>query len=42
MTVLKDVKDIAIRFLSEKDVVRHPLVQEIVKAYERAEKRQGV
>ena len=42
VTVLKDVKDIAIRFLSEKDVVRHPLVQEIVKAYERAEKRQGV
>ena len=42
VAVLKDVKDIAIRFLSEKDVVRHPLVQEIVKAYERAEKRQGV
>ena len=42
VTVLKDVKDIAIRFLSEKDVVRHPSVQEIVKAYERAEKRQGV
>lgn len=34
--ILKDVDDVTICFLSEKDVVRHPLVQSVVKAYERA------
>ncbi len=33
--ILKNVKDIAIMYLTDKDVVRHRLVQDIVKAYER-------
>jgi len=33
--VLKNVEDIAILRFSEKDVVRHRLVQEIIKAYEK-------
>ncbi len=37
--ILKDVKDIKIVYFSERDVVRHKLVQEIVKAYDRYEKR---
>jgi phosphate starvation-inducible PhoH-like protein len=37
--ILKDVEDIKVIYFSEKDVVRHKLVQEIVKAYERHEKR---
>lgn len=35
MTVLKNIDDIAIVRLSEKDVVRHKLVQDIVLAYEK-------
>ena len=34
-----DIDDIAIMRLSEKDVVRHRLVQEIIKAYERNEEQ---
>ena len=34
MRILKDVDDIAFTFFSPKDVVRHPLVQRIVEAYE--------
>lgn len=37
--ILKDIEGIAIVYFSEKDVVRHKLVQEIIKAYERYEKR---
>ncbi len=37
--VLEDVKDIAICRLTAADVVRHALVQEIISAYERAEKK---
>jgi phosphate starvation-inducible PhoH-like protein len=37
--ILKDVEDIKIIYFTEKDVVRHKLVQEIVRAYERHEKR---
>lgn len=37
--ILKDVKDIKIVYFSERDVVRHKLVQEIVRAYDRYEKR---
>ena len=33
--MLKGVEGIEFMYLSEKDVVRHPLVQKIVKAYER-------
>ena len=32
--ILKNIEDIGIMYFSEKDVVRHPLVQQIVKAYE--------
>ncbi len=34
MKILEDVEDIAFCRFSEKDVVRHPLVQRIIKAYE--------
>ena len=37
--VLKNIDDIAIMKLTEKDVVRHKLVQDIIKAYEKAEER---
>ncbi len=37
--ILKDIEGIKFIFFSEKDVVRHKLVQEIIKAYERYEKR---
>ena len=36
--VLKDVEGISFTFFTAKDVVRHPLVQRIVTAYERIEK----
>ncbi len=43
--ILKNIEDIAFCTLTEKDVVRHPLVQEIIKAYakydEEKEKRNG-
>ena len=38
--VLSDVKDIAICKLTSADVVRHALVQQIINAYEKAEKKQ--
>ena len=37
--ILKDVDDIEIITLSNKDVVRHPLVQKIITAYEKAENK---
>lgn len=37
--VLAGIKGIKIIHLSEKDVVRHPLVQEIIKAYEKYERK---
>jgi phosphate starvation-inducible PhoH-like protein len=37
--ILKDIEDIKIIYFTERDVVRHKLVQEIVRAYERHEKR---
>lgn len=33
-SILKDVEGIALIYLTEKDVVRHPLVQDIIMAYE--------
>jgi phosphate starvation-inducible PhoH-like protein len=33
--VLQDVDSVAFTFFNSKDVVRHPLVQRIVEAYER-------
>ena len=40
MKVLQKVDDIAFCQLTSKDVVRHPLVQKIVKAYDEYEARQ--
>ncbi|MBE7050367.1 MAG: PhoH family protein [Ruminococcaceae bacterium] len=41
--VLKNIEDISFCYLTEKDVVRHRLVQQIIKAYEkRDERRQKV
>ncbi|MDA8388139.1 MAG: PhoH family protein [Nitrospiraceae bacterium] len=37
--ILKGIKDIKVIYFTEKDVVRHRLVQEILKAYERHDKR---
>ena len=37
--VVKNIEDISICRLTSKDVVRHPLVQKIVKAYEEYEKK---
>ena len=37
--ILKDVEGIKFVYFDEKDVVRHPLVQDIILAYERYEKR---
>jgi phosphate starvation-inducible PhoH-like protein len=36
--ILKDVEDVCFIYFSEKDVVRHRLVQQIIKAYERFER----
>ena len=37
--ILKNIEDIAFCTFTEKDVVRHPLVQKIVQAYEEYEKK---
>ena len=42
MRVLEGVKDIAICRLTAADVVRHALVQEIISAYERADKKPDI
>lgn len=39
--ILKDVKDIGFTYFSPKDVVRHPLVQRIVEAYESDDNSDG-
>jgi phosphate starvation-inducible PhoH-like protein len=39
--ILQGIQGIAFVYFSERDVVRHPLVQEIVKAYSQYEQRQG-
>jgi phosphate starvation-inducible PhoH-like protein len=41
LRVLRGIEDIGICELTSKDVVRHPLVQKIVQAYEDYEKKQG-
>lgn len=41
LKVLKDIDDIGFAHLSSADVVRHPLVQKIVNAYEHYEKKQN-
>ena len=37
--VVKDLEGVSICSLTSKDVVRHPLVQKIVRAYEEYEKK---
>jgi phosphate starvation-inducible PhoH-like protein len=37
LTVLKDINGISFTHFSSRDVVRHPLVQRIVEAYDRSE-----
>lgn len=39
--ILKNIEDIAICNLTNKDVVRHPLVQEIIAAYEKFEQKKA-
>jgi phosphate starvation-inducible protein PhoH and related proteins len=39
LEVLKDVEGISFTFFSVRDVVRHPLVQRIVRAYEAYEQK---
>ncbi len=41
MKILKGIDDIAINVFTEKDVVRHRLVQDIIKAYEKNEMRKS-
>ena len=41
MKILRKIDDIAFCRLTSKDVVRHPLVQQIVQAYEEYEARQA-
>ena len=41
MNVLRDVEDIKINRFSDKDVVRHKLVQDIILAYEKYSRRNG-
>ncbi len=38
--ILKNIDDIAIVQLTDRDVVRHPLVQKIIAAYERSERKE--
>lgn len=40
--ILKNIDDIETVYLNEKDVVRHKLVQDIVKAYEKSEEKANV
>jgi phosphate starvation-inducible PhoH-like protein len=40
LPILKDIEGIGIAMLTNKDVVRHPLVQKIIAAYERAESKE--
>ena len=42
MEVLKDVKGIGFIYFNEKDVVRHKLVRDIIKAYEKYEDKKSV
>jgi phosphate starvation-inducible PhoH-like protein len=39
--ILRGIEGIEFVYFSDRDVVRHPLVQEIIKAYERAEERRN-
>ena len=41
LRIIKGIKGIGTLWLDDKDVVRHPLVKEIINAYTRAEKEEG-
>jgi len=41
MTLLEDVEGIGISLFTNKDVVRHPLVQRIIKAYEKRDAKEA-
>jgi len=41
-TILGDIPDIQFIYLNETDVVRHPLVQEIIKAYDKHERKKAM
>ena len=41
-SILKDIEGIGIMTLTNKDVVRHPLVQKIINAYEKADAKKEV
>ncbi|MBR5468283.1 MAG: PhoH family protein [Firmicutes bacterium] len=41
-TILKDIEGIGIMTLTNKDVVRHPLVQKIINAYEKADAKKEI
>ena len=40
MRILEEVNEIGFVFLTEEDVVRHPIVRKIINAYGKEEKRQ--
>lgn len=40
--IIKNIDDISIFNLTERDVVRHPLIQKIIKAYERADSKKWI
>jgi phosphate starvation-inducible PhoH-like protein len=40
-TILSGIEGIRFSYFSKEDVIRHPLVQEIIQAYEKAEERRG-
>lgn len=42
MRILKNIKDISIFRFTEKDVVRHKLVMDIIKAYDKADRQKAV
>ena len=39
--ILSDVEGVSIQYLNQRDVVRHEIVQNIIRAYERAEKKEA-
>jgi phosphate starvation-inducible PhoH-like protein len=41
MEILEGIEGIAFVYFTKQDVVRHPIVQRIIEAYERKEARRG-
>lgn len=40
--ILKNIEGIGINYLTDRDVVRHPLIQKIIRAYERFDQEQQI